>query len=178
MLKGEEDGLRRHEHSGRRLLTQGPSLPRRQILSVRATTQENSFSTQLRRLTAVLARVRPELQLPEPVQKEPFKRRIRAAVEYIFKDAGLTLASQVGTSIIRVGERTVPIPMEYSRAASEAHKLRLKALDLLHLAYASFISRLEFKLDLFVTADQDILDRTSQIEEALGLRTMHPKNLP
>jgi len=129
-------------------------------------------------LTAVLARVRPELQLPEPVQKEPFKRRIRAAVEYIFKDAGLTLASQVGTSIIHVGERTVPIPMEYSRAASEAHKLRLKALDLLHLAYASLISRLEFKLDLFVTADQDILDRTSQIEEALGLRTMHPKNLP
>src|SRR5437016_6892388 len=63
-------------------------------------------------LTAVLARVRPELQLPEPVQKEPFKRRIRAAVEYIFKDAGLTLASQVGTSIIHVGERTVPIPID------------------------------------------------------------------
>jgi len=46
------------------------------------------------------------------------------------------------------------------------------------IAGASLISRLEFKLDLFVTADQDLLDRTSQIEEALGLRTMHPTNLP
>src|SRR5207245_9482844 len=45
-------------------------------------------------LTAVLARVRPELQLPEPLQKEPFKRSIRAAVAYIFKDASLHLATQ------------------------------------------------------------------------------------
>jgi hypothetical protein len=68
--------------------------------------------------------------------------------------------------------------MEYSKAASEAHRLRLKALDLLHLAYASLISQLEFKLDLFVTADQDILDAASEIEESLGLRTRHPKDLP
>ena len=61
--------------------------------------------------------------------------------------------------------------MEYSKAAS-------KALDLLHLAYAGLISWLEFKLDLFVTADQDILDTASEIEESLGLRTMHPKDLP
>jgi hypothetical protein len=67
--------------------------------------------------------------------------------------------------------------MEYSRAASEAHNLQLKALDLLHLAYASLISHLEFKLDLFVTADQDILDRNSKIQESLGLRTVHPKDL-
>jgi predicted nucleic acid-binding protein len=129
-------------------------------------------------LTAVLARIRPELQLPEPVQKEPFKRRIRAAVEYIFRDADLTLASQAGTSIIRVGKRTVHVPMEYSRAASAAHNLQLKTLDMLHLAYASLISRLEFKLDLFVTADQDILDRTNKIEESLGLTAKHPKDLP
>lgn len=67
--------------------------------------------------------------------------------------------------------------MEYSKAASEAYKLRLKALDLLHLAYASLISRLEFKLELFVTADQDILDATSEIEGSLRLRTVHPKDL-
>ena len=68
--------------------------------------------------------------------------------------------------------------MEYSKAASEAYRLRLKALDLLHLAYASLISRLEFKLDLFVTADQDILNAASEIEESLGLKTTHPKDIP
>jgi predicted nucleic acid-binding protein len=128
-------------------------------------------------LTAVLSRIRPELQLPEPVQKEPLKRRIRAAVEYIFKDAGLTLASQVGSSILQIGGRTVMIPLEYSKAASEAYRLQLKALDLLHLAYANLISRLEFKLDLFVTGDQDILDHAGRIEESLGLRAAHPKDL-
>jgi len=129
-------------------------------------------------LSAVLARVRPEIQLSEPAQNEPFKRRIRAAVGYIFKDGGLTLASHVGVSTIHVGGRTAPIPMEYPKAASEAYRLRLKALDLLHLAYASLISRLEFKLDLFVTADQDILDAASEIEESLGLKTTHPKDIP
>ena len=129
-------------------------------------------------LSSVLARIRPELQLPEPVQKEPFKRRVRAAVEYIFKDAGLNLASQVGTSVIQVGGRTVVIPMEYSKAASEAHRLRLKPLDMLHLAYASLISRLEFKLDTFVTGDQDILGATAEIQDSLGLRATHPKNTP
>ena len=128
-------------------------------------------------LSAVLARVRPELQLPEPVQKEPLKRRVRAAVEYIFRDSGLTLASQVGTSVIHVGGSTVHIAMEYSKAASEAYRLRLKTLDLLHLAHASLISQLEFELDLFVTADRDILDAASQIEDSLGLRTANPKDL-
>jgi predicted nucleic acid-binding protein len=127
-------------------------------------------------LSAVLARIRPGLQLPEPLQKEPFKRRVRAAVEYIFKDSGLNLASQVGTSIIHVGERTVSIPMEYSKAASEAHRLKLKALDLLHLAYASLINRLEFKLDFFVTGDGDILDAAREIQDSLGLRAVDPKN--
>jgi hypothetical protein len=105
------------------------------------------------------------------------KRRIRAAVEYIFNDSGLTLASQVGTSILQIGGRTVTIPLEYSKAASEAYRLQLKTLDLLHLAYASLISRLEFKLDLFVTGDQDILDRSGRIEESLGLRTVHPRDV-
>src|SRR5438128_12439772 len=79
-------------------------------------------------LSAVLSRVRPELQLPEPVKKEPFKRRIRAAVEYIFKDGGLTLASHVGNSITHVGALTVPFPLDCSKAASEAYILRLKPL--------------------------------------------------
>lgn len=129
-------------------------------------------------LSAVLARMKPELQLPEPIQMEPLNRRIRVAVEYIFKDAGLNLASHVGNSVIRVGDRTVPVPMEYSKAASEAHKLKLKALDLLHLAYASLIDRLEFKLDRFVTGDQDILNATSEIRDSLGLTATHPRNAP
>lgn len=97
------------------------------------------------------------------------------AAVYIFRDADLTLASRVGTSMLRVGARWISVPMEYSKAASEAPRLKLKALDLLHLAQASLISKLEFKLDLFVTADRDILDRTNEIQQYLGLRARHPQ---
>jgi hypothetical protein len=64
--------------------------------------------------------------------------------------------------------------MEYSKAAHEAASLKLKALDLLHLAYAHLISSLEFKLDLFITGDQDILNKAQQVQQTLGLRPTHP----
>lgn len=127
-------------------------------------------------LSAVLARMKPELLLPHPVQAEPLKRRVRAAVEYIFQDSGLNLASQVGTSTLRLGGRRVSISMEYSKAAAEAHKLGLKALDLLHLAQAHLIGQLEYSLDLFVTGDQEILSKAREIQEALDLRAVHPSD--
>ncbi|MBO0888238.1 PIN domain-containing protein [Candidatus Bathyarchaeota archaeon] len=127
-------------------------------------------------LSSVLARIKPELELPDPIRKEPLKRRIRAAVEYIIRDASVILAS-TGSSTMNIGERRVTIPMEYSKAASEAYRLKLRTLDMLHLAYAHLIGRLEFKLDFFVTGDQDILDAKAEIRDSLGLTATHPKEV-
>jgi hypothetical protein len=55
--------------------------------------------------------------------------------------------------------------MEYTTAAALAPKLKLRSLDLLHLAYASLISRLEFSISSFVTGDETILGKTDEIPE-------------
>jgi len=66
------------------------------------------------------------------------------------------------------------VPMEYTTAAALAPKLKLRSLDLLHLAYASLISRLEFSISSFVTGDETILGKTDEIRESLNIAVTHP----
>ena len=65
--------------------------------------------------------------------------------------------------------------MEYSKAANTAHVLGLKTLDMLHLAYAHLISKLEFRLDSFITGDGEILSKAPEIQHELGLTVEHPR---
>jgi hypothetical protein len=66
--------------------------------------------------------------------------------------------------------------MEYSTAAALAPKLKLRSLDLLHLAYASLISRLEFSIFSFVTGDEIIIGKTDEIRESLNMTVTHPND--
>ncbi len=126
-------------------------------------------------LSSVLSRVEKSIQVPASLKEEPPQRRLRAIVEYMVRDSSLTIASQVGSSTIRLGDRTVTIPMEYSRASALAYRLKLRALDLLHLAYADLISRLEFSITSFVTNDGKIIQREGEIREALNLAVERPE---
>ncbi len=126
-------------------------------------------------LSSVLARVEKSIQVPTSLKEEPPHRRLRAVIEYIVRDSALTIASQVGSSTIRLGGRTVVIPIEYSRASALAYRLKLRALDLLHLAYADLISRLEFSITSFVTNDAKIMQRAGEIRETLKLTVEPPE---
>lgn len=125
-------------------------------------------------LSSVLARRETELEIPPFLQKEPLPRRIRAIVEYVIRDSDLTVASELGSSRIRVGNRSVTMPMEYSKASSLAPLLKLRALDLLHLAYAYLIGRLQISIKTFVTGDDEIISRTVEIHKSLDLMVKHP----
>ncbi len=127
-------------------------------------------------LCSVLSRIEGSLEVPVYLRKESAARRIRAVVEYIVRDTGVTLAMQVGSSRIQLGGRSVVIPMEYTKAASLATKLRLRTLDLLHLAYAHLIGRLEFSIPSFVTGDDAIAARAQEIHEFLGVSVKHPED--
>ncbi len=116
------------------------------------------------------------LDIPQFFEKETGVRRIRALSEYFVKFLQLRLESLPLTARVRVAGSTVNIPMEYSEALKRAAELRLKTLDLLHLAYAGLVSNLRAKIDSFVTADSDILDRGAVIEQQFGFNVAHPKN--
>ncbi len=126
-------------------------------------------------LSAVLSRIEEYMEVPASLRRELSRRRIRAVVEYIIRDSGLTVASQVGSFRIRLGGRSITVPMEYLKAASLSHRLKLRALDLLHLAYANLISRLEFSITSFVTADSSIMAKATEIRESLGFVVKHPR---
>ncbi len=68
------------------------------------------------------------------------------------------------------------MPIEYSEALKTAAGLRLKTLDLLHLAYAGLLNSLRVRVENFVTADSDILARSRFIAEQFGFNTLHPKD--
>ena len=125
-------------------------------------------------IVSVIARNDQALQTPALLREETSMRRVRALAEYIIRDSGVSLASPQGSSRTRIGERSVVIPIEYSRAASLAPILKLRTLDLLHLAYAYIIGRLEYSLTSFVTGDELIASRAKQIHQLLGLDVKHP----
>ncbi|HZY93742.1 MAG TPA: PIN domain-containing protein [Candidatus Bathyarchaeia archaeon] len=127
-------------------------------------------------LSAILGRANPSLDIPTSYTHEySLRQRIRASVEYMFHDADVRLASHVGISTLRFQQRTISLPMEYSSAAKIAHALGLKTLDLLHLAYAHLISKLQLHIDSFITGDGDILSKASQIQHELGLTVDRPR---
>jgi hypothetical protein len=66
--------------------------------------------------------------------------------------------------------------MEYTTAAALAPNLKLRSLDLLHLAYASLISQLEFSISSFVTGDEAILGKTDEVRKSLNITATHPKD--
>jgi len=127
-------------------------------------------------LSSVLSRVEESLELPTVLREEPAPRRIRALAEYMLRDCRLTIASQVGSSKLRLGGRSVTVPMEYTIAAALAPNLKLRSLDLLHLAYASLISQLEFSISSFVTGDEAILGKTDEVRKSLNITATHPKD--
>ncbi|TMI67588.1 type II toxin-antitoxin system VapC family toxin [Candidatus Bathyarchaeota archaeon] len=125
-------------------------------------------------IVSVVARNDHLLETPLFLKEESSTRRVRALAEYIIRDSGVSMASPQGSSRTRIGGRSVVIPIEYSRAASLAAVLKLRTLDLLHLAYAYIIGRIEYSLTSFVTGDALIASRAKQIHQLLGLDVKHP----
>jgi predicted nucleic acid-binding protein len=125
-------------------------------------------------LSSVLAQTSDDLELPATLAKEPASRRIRAAIEYMVRSSSLTLASGPGLSRLRVGGRSVSVPLEYWQAARLASALKLRSLDLLHLAYAHLINRLEFNIKTFVTGDEDIISRADAVQKSIEIAVKRP----
>lgn len=128
-------------------------------------------------LTAVLSRGQATIEGSRTGEKQSLKRRVRATIEYIFRDAKLHMFSVSTLSNIKTGSRTVSVPLEYSHASRLASILRLKTLDLMHLAYADLVKKLEQPVEYFVTGDKSILAKEGEIRDELGLSASHPTDL-
>jgi predicted nucleic acid-binding protein len=129
-------------------------------------------------LSAVLSRLENELLSPRELLQESPKRRIRALTEFIIRDCGLLLLSIPSQVKIRLAGTVLSVPIEYQGCIRLASTLKMKTLDLLHLAYADNLRKWGHDLELFVTGDKNLLSNSEKIERELGIKVMEPSKIP
>jgi len=121
-------------------------------------------------LYAVISRLRPNLVLPQ----EAKYASVNTIVRFVVEDCNLKLISKTYLVTTYFMDQRVRIPFEYSMSTILAEKLRLRALDLLHIAYASM---LKDKVQIFVTGDDEILEKRDVIKKFTEFEIKHPKDL-
>jgi predicted nucleic acid-binding protein len=125
-------------------------------------------------LFAVVSRLETELQAPKEILEELPRRRVRALVEFLIKDCKLFLASVPAQAKIKVAGTVLSVPVEYESCIRLAHTLKVKTLDLIHLAYADNLRKWGHGVDVFVTFDGDILRSSTNIQQRLGIEVREP----
>ena len=125
-------------------------------------------------LFAVVSRLKTELRAPKEILEELPRRRVRALVEFLIKDCKLFLASVPAQAKIKFAGTVLSVPVEYESCIRLAHGLKLKTLDLIHLAYADNLRKWGHGVDVFVTFDGDILRSSTNIQERFGIEVREP----
>ncbi|MCC6019541.1 MAG: PIN domain-containing protein [Candidatus Verstraetearchaeota archaeon] len=119
-------------------------------------------------LYSVLSRVKLEV----PTEK----LAINSMVHFIIKDCKLNVISIPLMAKRSIAGHETTIPIEYDIAMKLSHKLKLRTLDLIHLAYASLLKRKGIA-DMFITGDKEILECREEILIATGILVKDPLNL-
>jgi len=125
-------------------------------------------------LMAVLSRVDPALRAPDELLRETPRRRVRALLEFLIRDSHLKVASVPARAKLRAGGIPFSAPIEYLTCIRLAHALKLKTLDLLHIAYASNLRKWGYDIKTFVTLDQDIIGRAQEIQQETEIEVEEP----
>ena len=110
-------------------------------------------------LYAYISRRIGALKLPPHYARLGQKEKVAAVVTHIIKHAGAQLVDNTPADLLQ-------------KATQLAHILRLKTLDLLHIAYALHLAE-KGLIHTFATLDKEIAERRDAIER-LGLRLLTP----
>jgi hypothetical protein len=115
--------------------------------------------------------------LSRVVVKAPIGRpSLSTLVSFVLRDCNLHLIKKSYFTTTTIAGLEFTIPLEYYAAMRLARTLRLRALDLLHVAIAS-LARKDGLLQVFVTGDKEILRRRKRIQASTGLLVKHPSEL-
>ena len=101
--------------------------------------------------------------------------KVRVAVEHAIRSWRVKGITPERTSIrLPASDQMFEVTHEIFEAIRCAPELGLKALDALHLAYASTIKEVDPDLDTFTTLDKDISSKKDTIETKTGIRIVVP----
>ena len=120
-------------------------------------------------LYSVISRLYPDMIFPQEVESIS----VDTLVHFIVEDCNLKLVSKNYLVTTYFRKQKIRMLFEYLMSMMLAEKLKLRALDLLHIAY---VAMLRDNIQTFVTGDSEILERKSIIEDIVGIEVEHPKN--
>ena len=119
-------------------------------------------------LYSVLSRVK----LDTPIEN----LTINSIVYFIIKDCKLNVISILLIARRSIADYKATIPIEYDIAMKLSRKLKLRTLDLIHLAYTSLLKRKGIT-DMFITGDKEILECREEILAITGVLIKDPSKL-
>jgi predicted nucleic acid-binding protein len=116
-------------------------------------------------LYSVLSRVRIDVSLE--------KLTLHSLIRFIIKDCRLQVVSIPLLAKRSIAGYEVVAPVEYYLSMSFSHQLKLRTLDLLHIAYASLLRRRGIANTL-ITGDENILKCGKEILATTGVLVKDP----
>ncbi len=129
----------------------------------------------LTEMHSVFSRVIEQISLPEEVKiTDPVT--ISTLVNFAIKHCNLAVVSVPYTVNAQIGNIAIRAPIEQVLSYSLAAVLKLRTLDLLHIALCQVL-KMEQKVDLFVTIDDGIYSKREVIHEETGVKVKHLKEM-
>ncbi|MEM3124069.1 MAG: PIN domain-containing protein [Nitrososphaerota archaeon] len=122
-------------------------------------------------LSAVLSRLLDELIIPQGYEKD-----LNTLLAFIVKDCKLHFTPHLHTLSVDFHARKIRMPLEYYLAIAHAEKLKLRALDLLHICHAVILGRFH-NITSFITGDEELIAQSDMINTMFGLHVKHPRDI-
>ncbi|MGQ4892176.1 MAG: PIN domain-containing protein [Candidatus Njordarchaeia archaeon] len=121
-------------------------------------------------LFSVLSRVKNHIKIPPSIRGFD----LSTLIKFIVDDCNIALISETYIIETNVLAAEIKLPLEYYIAFSLAERIKLRTLDLLHIAYTYILKN---KIDAFVTGDKEILQKKEQILNELQIKVLSPEEI-
>ncbi|MEM4415973.1 MAG: hypothetical protein QXH32_08435 [Candidatus Caldarchaeum sp.] len=103
-------------------------------------------------LSAVLSTLLDELIIQQGYEKD-----LNTLLAFIVKDCKLHFTSHLHTLSVDFHARKIRMPLEYYLAIAHAEKLKLRALDLLHICHVAILRSFQ-NVASFITGDKELIE--------------------
>lgn len=125
-------------------------------------------------LCSVYSRIIHAISIPAVTEVGGDIEKLEALVRASLIDCGLSPVALPISAEWSLGNRKIRVPVEYAEARRLAGDLRLRTLDLLHVAYSSLLLKTGTPIEEFVTGDDELLSRSKRILELTEIRVVPP----
>nr|MDO8062137.1 PIN domain-containing protein [Candidatus Freyrarchaeum guaymaensis] len=117
-------------------------------------------------LASVVSRRLDELSIPLREFSLPSEQLLIAILVYVLRRFGIKFVKIVGSmEIPLLGQMSLPVAATIELSA----KIKLRSLDLLHIAYVKLLKEKGFKISAFATLDEYFVKAKEFLEEELSV---------